>query len=226
MEEPIRRREEETAAEPATAALKIRDARKEDSDAVAGILAEAFPALYRATFGPLDEPTRARLLTALYDAGTLSLTHTRVCERDGKVIGLAVLHVGESIGRGRVGDYWRLLVRQLGLWRAVRAFCGSLFTNAYLNGRIPHAADLVYIEALAVASEERGHGIGTRLLHDAVAWTQAHGRSRLALNVLQSNTGARRLYERLGFRLWHEESLRARLIPSWGSLLMARPTAE
>src|SRR5207248_81735 len=140
----------------------------------------------------------------------------------GRVVGLIVLHVGESIGRGRVGDYGRLLVGQLGWVRAPRAFFGGLATNAYLNRRIPRADDLVYIEALAVAAAERGHGLGTRLLHDALAWARANGRPRLALNVLQRNLGARRLYERLGFQLWHETSWRARLLPSWGSLLMVR----
>lgn len=213
--------EERAISAPTSDALQVRAARPEDAERVSAILAEAFPGLYRATFGRLDIPAVARLLTALYHAGTLSLETTRVCEREGTVVGVVILHVGHSVGRGTAGAFWRALYAQLGLLRASRAFVGGLSANTFLNQRIPRAPDLVYIEALAVAEPERGRGIGTRLLEDAMQWTResAPVRSRLALHVLYSNTGARRLYERMGFRPWNP---RQRQWTRGAALLMQR----
>ncbi|HLK57261.1 MAG TPA: GNAT family N-acetyltransferase, partial [Chthonomonadaceae bacterium] len=136
------------------------------------------------------------------------------------------------IGRGSAWAYGRLLLRHLSLFQAARAFFGGLSANAMLNRRIPHAPDLTYIEALAVAAEERNRGIGTQLLNSAIAWTRAQSRSRLALHVLYSNAGARRLYERMGFQPWSVPpthrfftTLFARRIPPWSTLLLVRPVA-
>ena len=212
--------------------LLIRTAERRDAPAVARILVSAFPALYNSTFGNLGTDRLIALLTHLYLAGNLSLTTTQVAEREGEVVGLAILHFGESIGRGSAWSYGRLLIRKLGLFRSVRAFFGGLGANSMLDRRIPRAPDLVYVEALAVAESERSKGIGARLLQAAMDQTREQGRSRLALHVLQSNTGARRLYQRMGFRPWEHTparrffgSLFARRVPTWATLLLVRPVA-
>jgi GNAT superfamily N-acetyltransferase len=195
---------------------------------VAEILAEAFPALYRSTFGRLEEAEIATLLTALYAIGSLSLETTRLAVRDGRVVGLAILHIGRSIGRGDLRAYRTAVRTSLRGWRAFRAFWGGLLANWLLDERIPCAEDLVYVEALAVRSDSRSQGVGTCLLTDAAAWARQAGRTRLALHVLLSNTGARRLYERMGFQPWRRSGhgpLAALFPPArtdWGALLMAR----
>jgi ribosomal protein S18 acetylase RimI-like enzyme len=113
----------------------------------------------------------------------------------------------------------------------VRAYFGGLGANRTLVRRMPHGRDLLYIEALAVQSGERGKGVGTLLLQDAFAWAAADNRKRVALHVLHSNNGARRLYERMGFRLWQPtvwHRLRNRAAPatSWSALLMLRVLNE
>ncbi len=183
----------------------MRAARPDDAPAIALILAQAFPSLYSATFGRLSEMETARLLTALFQAGTLSLALARVYDAGNGVAGVALLNLGESIGHGSARDYWRLLRGQMAFRPAVRALCGGVTANYFLQKRIPRANDLAYIEALAVAPDARGRGAGTSLLRDAMAWTRARQRSRLALHVLYANTSARRLYERIGFRPWPDE---------------------
>ena len=55
-----------------------------------------------------------------------------------------------------------------------------------------------YVNVLATYPEQRGKGIGTRLL--AVAETLASGAKGLSIIVSDGNVGARRLYERCGYR--------------------------
>lgn len=57
-----------------------------------------------------------------------------------------------------------------------------------------------YICGMAVEPEWRGRGIGTRLLAEAEADCRRHGLDKLSLVVFEQNAGAKRLYERAGFR--------------------------
>jgi ribosomal protein S18 acetylase RimI-like enzyme len=57
-----------------------------------------------------------------------------------------------------------------------------------------------YVHALAAYPQHRGCGIGTALLDEADKLAAAAGAPGLSLNVTDTNAGARRLYERKGFR--------------------------
>lgn len=64
-------------------------------------------------------------------------------------------------------------------------------------GRCGHIANASY----AVSSESRGLHIGEKLVLDCVAQAKAHGFGILQFNaVVESNTHARHLYERIGFK--------------------------
>ena len=208
------------------AEITIRAAGRQDIAAIAAILAQAFPALYDSTFGKLGEVRQARLLEALYRDGLLSLETTRLAEIENQVVGVCILHIGKDIGRGTLSGFWRSVRSELGLFASVRAFTGGFTTNTFLNARIPRANDLVYIEALAVRTDKRGSGTGSALLADAERWAKSHSRSRIALHVLVRNQGARRLYERHGFMLWHNAPSRWQIPENrrsgWATLLMVR----
>jgi ribosomal protein S18 acetylase RimI-like enzyme len=55
--------------------------------------------------------------------------------------------------------------------------------------------------SLSVAPDERGQGIGTALLDEVDAELARRGVADLAISVFAGNDGARRLYERRGFRV-------------------------
>jgi len=57
-----------------------------------------------------------------------------------------------------------------------------------------------YVHALAAYPEHRGHGVGAALLAEADRLAAAAALSELSLIVSDTNTGARRLYERCGYR--------------------------
>lgn len=66
------------------------------------------------------------------------------------------------------------------------------------GARIPSVnADL----GIVVAPDWRGRGVGTALLRAAEAWARTQGAERMILDLSSANTGALRLYERLGYEV-------------------------
>jgi [ribosomal protein S18]-alanine N-acetyltransferase len=61
--------------------------------------------------------------------------------------------------------------------------------------------DEIHINNVAVRPAYRGRGLGTSLMHHILAEARRLGARRATLEVRNSNQGARRLYERLGFRV-------------------------
>jgi ribosomal protein S18 acetylase RimI-like enzyme len=57
-----------------------------------------------------------------------------------------------------------------------------------------------YVNVLAAYPEQRGKGWGTALLGVAERLARATGKRSMSIIVTDSNTGARRLYERCGYR--------------------------
>lgn len=64
------------------------------------------------------------------------------------------------------------------------------FFTAEVHG---HVSDIV------VAPDADGMGVGSALMAAGEAWSRALGHRLLTLNVFETNTRARRLYERLGY---------------------------
>jgi ribosomal protein S18 acetylase RimI-like enzyme len=60
------------------------------------------------------------------------------------------------------------------------------------------------VETVAVLPAARGRGIGTALMDAVDAWARERGIEHLMISVRTANDGARRLYERRGFRAVYE----------------------
>jgi ribosomal protein S18 acetylase RimI-like enzyme len=69
-----------------------------------------------------------------------------------------------------------------------------------IHVHLDHAEGTVWLEAAAVPRPLQRQGIGTSLVHAAEALAAERGYRALELGVEDSNPGARRLYERLGYR--------------------------
>jgi ribosomal protein S18 acetylase RimI-like enzyme len=75
----------------------------------------------------------------------------------------------------------------------------------YINLRVNEAPREGFVEYLAVAANARGQGHGRKLLEWGLGWCfTGHGLPSLGLLVDTANTGARHLYESVGFTLLHE----------------------
>lgn len=65
---------------------------------------------------------------------------------------------------------------------------------------IEDAQGLGSIQNIGITPAHRGRGLGSALIHKALTGFRQAGLSRAWLEVTAKNTGAIRLYERLGFR--------------------------
>jgi [ribosomal protein S18]-alanine N-acetyltransferase len=64
---------------------------------------------------------------------------------------------------------------------------------------VMRGVDEMHLLNITVAPEHQGRGLGSAMLRDVMAWSQAEGAETLWLEVRQSNERARRLYVRGGF---------------------------
>ena len=158
-----------------------------------GVSRRALAWLYWEAFGaPLTNqlvgslPCALALVEATADSGrALCALHSD------SILGLAALRYG---GRRFLSPRLRSCVSAAGILRGPLA-CASL-------GIVGHGAkpDEMYVEALAVGAGSRGQGIGRALLQHAFELARDEGLAAVSLDVVDTNTGARRLYERAGFR--------------------------
>jgi ribosomal protein S18 acetylase RimI-like enzyme len=113
---------------------------------------------------------------------------------DGRLLGVAGLHSHE-------GCYAQFDLRSAtaaqGLLRGIRAW--AMF-NLFSRGAGCPAGEL-RIAALAVDAAARGQGIGSRLLEAIFDKARGDGMAAVRLEVVDTNTGAHQLYERLGFKV-------------------------
>ena len=83
-----------------------------------------------------------------------------------------------------------------------------------------------FINALAVFAAGRGQGTGTRLLAAAEDLARVNGFEEMSIQVYGQNTGAVRLYERLGYRGAASEPVRLHPSPPYYTgdvLLLKKP---
>jgi GNAT superfamily N-acetyltransferase len=74
---------------------------------------------------------------------------------------------------------------------------------AVLPGLSRKGASRGYIEAVRIAREHRGQGLGAELIDWAVAWCRAAGCGMVQLTTQRDRIDAHRFYERLGWERSH-----------------------
>jgi ribosomal protein S18 acetylase RimI-like enzyme len=155
-------------------------------------LRPAAAAVYDEAFGAKlglaipNQAARLAVLSAAFDPG-----HCLVALRGGQLLGVA----GFQSPRGALvsGISLRLLRARLGLAGALRAKAVlSLFRRRVRPGEL-------LMDGLAVSLAARGSGVGTRLLEQLKRLAAEEGYRAIRLDVIDTNTGALRLYLRLGF---------------------------
>jgi ribosomal protein S18 acetylase RimI-like enzyme len=172
---------------------RIRPATAADADAAVPLLLDSSPALVEATFG----------------AGAPAVVR-RDFLRGGGIFGHAHLVLAVSAGGPvlatmtayRGSDYRRLSLHTLrsaavlgprGLGRTVRRTAGMARLFA------PPGPDCLFVANVCVTPDARGRGHGAAMMQHARSMARAAGLAAVELDVSFANTGAQRLYERLGW---------------------------
>jgi ribosomal protein S18 acetylase RimI-like enzyme len=99
-------------------------------------------------------------------------------------------------------------IQELGLLRGLLAFL--IFNNLSIHQILP---DEMYISLLVVDISMRGKGIGSLLMQSTFEIAQQNQCSAVVLDVAYTNSHARSLYERLGFKL--ARVIEFRYLPKW-----------
>lgn len=196
--------------------MVVRDARPQDADAVAAIVADGLASKYRPALG--DAAARAIAALVRYDLEAGAGSRHLVAELDGRIAGAVHLVTGGE----RPAGVAAALVRAVGWWTALRAI---MVLSLLDHGGI--RPDEAYLDELAVAGWARRRGVGRALLEACAREGRRAGRRRLTLWVTTDNAPALALYAAAGF----EETRRRRMLAGRlvfrapGASLMARPLA-
>lgn len=162
-----------------------------EREAVGVVIAAAFAPKYGPALGP--DPALAASVAAVVPMGT----GCYVGVRDGVVRGVGLLRFQgpTGLGSGETRDIWRRLRARQSPLRAAR----SMLLLSLMGADAAPDRLTGYISSLAVDPAWQGRGLGAALLDRLEADSRAAGKTRLALHVIDTNAGARRLYERHGF---------------------------
>lgn len=145
---------------------------------------EAFGEKFRIAIKSRDD--RLALLESTF-VGSFAVTAS-----EGKgLVGLAGFHTPEGSLSSGIGA--SQLFAKLGMIRGLKAI--AIFS---LYARTPKPGELV-MDGIAVHTDYRGHGIGSQLLNGIVSHARENGFDTVRLDVIDTNPGAKRLYERSGF---------------------------
>jgi ribosomal protein S18 acetylase RimI-like enzyme len=107
-----------------------------------------------------------------------------------ELYGLAGMQIGQ---RRFLNARWNACRSVLGFWPGLYAF---LLFHLFYGKENPNE---IYIDVAAVKPEWRGHGIGAQLLGKIADYGRELGMRAISLDVVNTNHGAYRLYERMGF---------------------------
>ena len=111
--------------------------------------------------------------------------------RGNDLVGLAGFQVkGDSLTSGMT---YRTILSHLGVLRGNWA---AMILSLY--ERTPAPGELV-MDGIAVKSEVRGQGVGTALLNDLISYATDEKFSKIRLDVIDTNSSAKKLYEKCGF---------------------------
>jgi ribosomal protein S18 acetylase RimI-like enzyme len=164
--------------------VAFRPARKSDASALAvlvDIAGEGMPSYMwsqmRAPGQSLLEVGRAR---AAREEGGFSYRNATVIEAEGEAVACLIDYpLADPYDAGNPSE----------LAEVVRPLVA-------LESRAPGSW---YVNVLAVMPERRGHGLGSRLLGRAEERARRHGSKELSIIVASENSGAVRLYQRVGY---------------------------
>jgi ribosomal protein S18 acetylase RimI-like enzyme len=175
------------------------DINKHNTRKVAGLLYETdrdiFNFLYR------NKAKSAKILEKLVRLGGNNLGHEHiyVVSQNELVIGVLLYFAGSH---HKYGEF-KFLLKHLNLVDVFRFLLIDLKDSLILSHL--NKCDF-YLGGVAVDEHFRGQGVGSLILDEGINMAQKRGCKRVVLDVALDNLGAKRLYERTGFKVFSKRS--------------------
>ena len=179
-------------------ALDFRPARPDDVAAAAPLIYASGPEQFDYVFCATraDESLDFLRFAFASGRGRFAWRNTTVACLDYRVVGVGTAYGPETNVRYFFEDGW-LITRYYGI-RAPSVMLRGLRAESVI---VPPKRGEWMIAHLAMIPEERGHGIGARMVHHLMERGRRAGAPRAVLDVSVENARAEALYRRLGFNL-------------------------
>jgi ribosomal protein S18 acetylase RimI-like enzyme len=184
--------------------LKKLDLNKYDINQISGMIYETDQNLF-GIFLDKDPVQAVEKLKNLIEAGKNCYGHEHVYiaeDENGSIQGVLVAFRGDEIG----------FVQEAKIFRATMNFT-DFFKLTFIKpvyDRITASSiqgDDFYIGNLVVSANLRGKGIGSKIIEQSFELAREKKCKRVLLDVIFENLGAKKLYERIGFKQCSEKNL-------------------
>ncbi|MDD1774854.1 MAG: GNAT family N-acetyltransferase [Methanobacterium sp.] len=175
------------------------DIKKHSPYKVAELLYETDQSIFNFLYG--NKANAAKILEKLVSLGGNNLGHENiyVVTQNEMVIGVLLYFGGNHHKFGEL----KFLFKNLNPVDAFRFLLIDLKDSLILSHL--NKCDF-YLAGVAVDEEFRGQGVGSLLLEEGVNMARKRGCERVVLDVALDNPGAKRLYERIGFKVFNKRS--------------------
>lgn len=176
----------------------IRKASREDSRFISEMLFEMDPELFTFMFFD-DEARTVDLLEKLVECENTVYTHksTYIAQVDGRRAGFIYFVDDQQYRQNNEGMRY-VFKQSFGLLNFLKHLNRFFWI---FSVKLPIDGHALFCENICVAQEFRGRGIGTRLMVFAEEEARRRHASRLLGGVMEKNQDAKRLWDRLGFRV-------------------------
>lgn len=175
------------------------DIKKHNTHKVAELLYETDRDIFN--FFYRNKTNTAQILEKLIILGENNLGHEHiyVVTQNERVIGVLLYYAGNHHKLGEL----KFLLKHLNLVDVFRFLLIDLKDSLILSHL--NKCDF-YLGGVAVDEEFRGQGVGSLILDQGINMAQERGCVRVVLDVALDNLGAKRLYERTGFKVFNKRS--------------------
>lgn len=179
-------------------ALDFRPARPEDVDAAAPLIYASGPEQFDYVFCATHAKQSLEFLRFAFVSGLgrFAWRNTTVACVDDRVVGVGTAYGPDTNVRYFFEDGW-LITRFFGV-RAPGVMLRGLRAESII---VPPKRGEWMVAHLAMAPEERGHGIGARMVHHLMERGRSAGAPNTVLDVSVENGRAEALYQRIGFEV-------------------------
>ncbi len=185
--------------------IKKLDLNKHDIDKVSKLIYETELELFKPLFGKNQQKAQYNIKKLIIN-GENSFGHdfiNVVTLDNDEVLGVLVSYSGREL---KENNETRTLFKALGFIEFLKlTLIGSILNKLLTSEKND---DDYYLSNISVDENHRGKGVGTFILKYALKLANEKNARRVILDVSLDNIGARKLYEKTGFKIYNKKSIK------------------